>query len=605
MKKRYIFLTSIVLASTLFYLFFSMFSRLQSSIENHIRDEFNKEQQLITERIAFQLKEMFVDDVGRGVLFLRQPFALHKLFEAIDSKDKKDIAFWNEGAKKVFSAFLNSNSIYHYAVYADQNGDEIIKVGRDDNKYLFEKDELPNMRNISDDSIFAETIKLNERQIHMSRVSEDDHMDIKIGTPVYYRSQKRGVIIIEVEMEEVYSILIPVKHGKSSHTMLFTDKGELLFCSRGLTEEQHKGEREYILRNPSSSYTEIPESHGEKDILMAISTLKINSEKWVVAIESTADEVTGQIKRFEEQKQRLMIMLLLAGIVFLSYFLKIHSDRIKAEVRTENEVRTSKKLEAINKELADSKDRLERTNDELSIANERLKNIDRQKTEFLNIIAHDLRTPLTSIRAYTDMLLMYKDKPETIKKVFVEFLDVIRHEGIRLENLVNDYLDLAKIEAGQMIFKSEPVDIKGIINKSLAIFYGEAMEHGINLKSLLSEDIPVINADDGKLRQVISNLLSNAIKYTPKGGTIAISAEKKDKYIEVCVEDTGPGISKEYHERIFEKFVQVQSRNERVKKGTGLGLSIVKYIVEHHDGKVWVESEEGKGAKFFFTLPIR
>ncbi len=604
MKKRYIFLTSIVLSSALFYLFVSMFSRLQSSIESHIRDEFNKEQQLITERIAFQLKEMFVDDMGRGVLFLRQTFALNKMFEAIDSKDKKDIAFWKEGAKKVFSAFLNSNSIYHYAVYADQNGDEIIKVGRDDNKDRFERDALSNMKNISDDSIFVEVIKLNEGQIHVSRVSEDDHMDIKIGTPVYNRNQKRGVIIIEVEMEEVYSILIPVKHGKSSHTMLFTDKGNLLFCSRGLTEGQHKGEIEYILKNPSSSYTEIPESHGEKDILMAISTLKINSEKWVVAIESTADEVTGQIKRFEDQKQRLLIMLLLAGIVFLSYFLKIHSDRIKAEVRAEDEVKTSKELETINKELADSKNRLERVNDELNIANERLKNIDRQKTEFLNIVAHDLRTPLTSIRSYTDMLLMHKDKPETIKKIFVEFLDVIRHEGMRLENLVNDYLDLAKIEAGQMLFKSEPVDIKGIINKSLATYYGEAMEHGINLKSILSEDMPVIAGDDGKLRQVVSNLLSNAVKYTPKGGAITISAEKKGKYVEVCVEDTGPGISKEYHKKIFEKFVQVQNGKERVKKGTGLGLPIVKYIIKRHGGRIWVESEEGKGAKFLFTLPM-
>src|SRR3989338_3434954 len=104
------------------------------------------------------------------------------------------------------------------------------------------------------------------------------------------------------------------------------------------------------------------------------------------------------------------------------------------------------------------------------------------------------------------------------------------------------------------------------------------MGAGIKLKSLLSEDIPVINADDGKLRQVVSNLLSNAIKWTPKGGTITISAEKKDKYIEVCVEDTGPGISKEYHERIFEKFVQVQGGKERVKEGAGLGLRMVKYI---------------------------
>lgn len=605
MKKRYIFLTSIVLAATLFYLFLSMFSRLQSSIENQIREEFNKEQSLVIERIAIQLSEIFVDDISKNIHFLRQSFALHKLLEVIDSNNKRDIDFWKKGAEKVFSAFLNSNTIYHYIEYLDKDGNEIVKAGRDDITYFYkEDDEVSKLKNISDEPIFVESINSNEGQVQILRVSNEDHLDIKIGTPVFYKNQKKGVVVIEIEMEEVNSILAPVKHGKTSHTMLFTDKGELLFCSRGLTKEQHKGELDYILKNPSGGYTEIPESHGEKNILLATSSLKIGSERWVVAMESTADEVTGQIKRFEEQKQRLMIMLLLAGIVFLSYFLKIYSDRIKAEVRAEEEVRTSKKLGDINKELKDSKERLEQTNDELNIANERLKNIDRQKTEFLNIVAHDLRTPLTSIRSYTDMLLMHKDKPETIKKIFVEFLDVIRHEGMRLEDLVNDYLDLAKIEAGQMIFKNEPVDIKGIINKSLALYYGEAMAHGINLNSILSEDIPVIDADDGKLRQVMSNLLSNAVKFSPKGGTITISAEKRGKFVEICVEDSGPGISKEYHERIFEKFVQVQSGKERVKKGTGLGLPIVKYIIERHGGRVWVGSEEGKGAKFFFTLPI-
>ena len=605
MKKRYIYLI-LLITSVFFYLFLSMFSHLQSSIESQIREEFNKEQILVTERIAIQISEIFVDDTSRNIHFLRQPFALNELIGAIDSKNRRDIDFWKKGAEKVFSAFLNSNIIYHYIEYVDNDGNEIIKVARDDITYFYkEDDEVSKLKNISGDPIFVNSINSNEGQVQILRVSNEDHMDMKIGTPVFYKNQKKGVVIIEIEIEEVYSILTPVKHGKSSHTMLFTDKGDLLFCSRGLTEGQHKGEIDYILKNPSGGYAEIPESHGEKDILLATSPLKVGSERWVVAMESTADEVTGQIKRFEEQKQRLMIMLLLVGIVSLSYFFKAYSDKIKAEIRTDEEIKTSKKLEAINKELKDSKERLEETNDELNIANERLRNIDRQKTEFLNIVAHDLRTPLTSIRSYTDMLLMHKDKPETMKKIFVEFLEVIRHEGMRLENLVNDYLDLAKIEAGQMLFKSEPVNIKGIINKSLAIYYGEAMEHGINLKSILSEDIPVIAADDGKLRQVVSNLLSNAVKYTPKGGTITISAEKKGEYIEVCVEDTGPGISQEYHEKIFEKFVQVQSGKERVKKGTGLGLPIVKYIIERHGGRIWVESEEGKGAKFLFTLPIR
>jgi len=357
MKKRYIFLTGIVLTSTLFYLFLSMFSHLQSSIENQIREEFNKEQSLVTERIAIQLSEIFVDDATKNIQFIRQSFALNKLIEAINSRNRRDIDFWKKGAEKVFFAFLNSNTIYHHIKYADKDGNEIIKAARDDIAYFYkeEDDEVSKLENISDAPIFVNSINLNEGQVRILRISNEDHMDMNIGTPIFYKNQKKGAVIIGIEMKEVYSILTPVKHGKTSHTMLFTDKGELLFCSRGLTEGQHKGEINYILEKPSGGYAEIPESHGEKDILLATNSLKVGSERWVVAMESTADEVTGQIKRFEEQKQRLMVMLLLVGIVSLSYFLEAYSDKIKAEIRTDEEIKTSKKLEAINKELKNSK----------------------------------------------------------------------------------------------------------------------------------------------------------------------------------------------------------------------------------------------------------
>ena len=275
MKKRYIYLI-LLITSVFFYLFLSMFSNLQSSIESQIREEFNKEQILVTERIAIQISEIFVDDTSRNIHFLRQPFALNELIGAIDSKNRRDIDFWKKGAEKVFSAFLNSNIIYHYIEYVDNDGNEIIKVARDDITYFYkEDDEVSKLKNISGDPIFVNSINSNEGQVQILRVSNEDHMDMKIGTPVFYKNQKKGVVIIEIEIEEVYSILTPVKHGKSSHTMLFTDKGDLLFCSRGLTEGQHKGEIDYILKNPSGGYAEIPESHGEKDILLATSPLKV------------------------------------------------------------------------------------------------------------------------------------------------------------------------------------------------------------------------------------------------------------------------------------------------------------------------------------------
>ncbi|MBI5750033.1 MAG: hybrid sensor histidine kinase/response regulator [Nitrospinae bacterium] len=263
------------------------------------------------------------------------------------------------------------------------------------------------------------------------------------------------------------------------------------------------------------------------------------------------------------------------------------------------------------KALTDEKDRyrlnLESTNKELNIINEKLKEMDRQKTEFLNIVTHDIRNPLTAIKLYIEMLLKYKDEPDTIQKVYEEYLTIAKKASIRLENLVSDYLDLTKLEAGQMRFRQEPVDIKYAINDTIQIYEGEAIEKGISLKSNFGMDgeIPVIVGDDGKIRQVVSNLLGNAIKFTPEGGTVTASVLRKEDFVEICVEDTGPGIPTEYHEKIFEKFVQVEEGNEKVKKGTGLGLQIVKNIVDHHGGRVWVESEEERGARFVAAFPIK
>jgi signal transduction histidine kinase len=267
------------------------------------------------------------------------------------------------------------------------------------------------------------------------------------------------------------------------------------------------------------------------------------------------------------------------------------------------------KMALQHKSLIDEKERyrmeMEQTNIVLKMANRRLKTLDRQKTELLNIVTHDLRGPITAIKGFADILLMQKDNPDKISMVYEDFLNIIRQESIRLNELIDDYLDLSKIESGQMEFKQESVDIKALIIESLGVYKGEAIKKGINLKSLFLEDIPIITADEGKIRQVVSNLISNAVKYTPKDGTIIASAVKKIGEIEVFVEDTGEGIPREYHEKIFNKFVQVNAGNKKIIKGTGLGLALAKNIVEHHGGRIWVESEEGKGSKFIFTLPIK
>jgi signal transduction histidine kinase len=266
-------------------------------------------------------------------------------------------------------------------------------------------------------------------------------------------------------------------------------------------------------------------------------------------------------------------------------------------------------------------------NEEILVANQRLKELDRQKSDFLNVVAHDLRTPLTSIRSYADLLLMYKDEPAEIRE---EFLTIISKESVRLGNLIDDFLNLARIESGTMKFAMETIDIGELIDHTIAVFQGETGRRHIFLTREIEPGLPEIMADGDRLGQVLANLLSNATKFTPEGGAIAVQARLilcsesgvgaelslhsslstkssalHGNLVEVSVADTGGGIDPKDHQRIFEKFGQVEDRGDgRVKGGTGLGLTITKEILERHGGRIWVESELGKGAKFVFTLPV-
>lgn len=244
-----------------------------------------------------------------------------------------------------------------------------------------------------------------------------------------------------------------------------------------------------------------------------------------------------------------------------------------------------------------------RINEEILVANQRLKELDRQKTDFLNVVAHDLRTPLTSIRSYADLLLMYQDEPLEIRE---EFLNIISKESVRLGNLINDFLDLARIESGTMNFTMKTTALGALLDHATAVFQGETVRRQISLTSEIEPNLPEIIADGDRLGQVMANLLSNAIKFTPDGGAIAVAARAiTGDRVEISVADTGGGIAPKDHHRIFEKFGQVEDRGDgQAKGGTGLGLTITKEILERHGGKIWVESDLGTGAKFIFTLPI-
>jgi two-component system phosphate regulon sensor histidine kinase PhoR len=230
-----------------------------------------------------------------------------------------------------------------------------------------------------------------------------------------------------------------------------------------------------------------------------------------------------------------------------------------------------------------------------------MKNIERMKSSFVAMASHELRTPLTAIKGFVSTLLMDDSFAETERR---EFYSIIDQECDRLTRLINDLLNTARIEAGESLKPNYTrVDFKALLEKVLTIQRQATSRHTLKLN--IADNIPTIIGDEDKLDQVLTNLMNNAIKYSPNGGDITMSCWVEDGRVVVSVADQGMGIPKDHQNRVFEKFHRVNNEDNRKIYGTGLGLFLVKHLVEAvHLGKIWVESEVGKGSTFYFSIPI-
>ncbi|MPQ29914.1 GAF domain-containing protein [Clostridium estertheticum] len=245
----------------------------------------------------------------------------------------------------------------------------------------------------------------------------------------------------------------------------------------------------------------------------------------------------------------------------------------------------------------------------------KLKDIDKTKTDFLSTVSHELRTPLTSIIGFTEMvkrkfegtivpeldLSIQKNQSAVVK--IKRNVNIILSEGERLSSLINDLLDISRMEAGKVVLNMRKIDIEEIITQVITLMNPIIRGKSLQVIQSISETLPEIMADKDKLMQVIINLISNAIKFTQKG-CIVCSARVVAQNIIVSISDTGVGIREEDKKYIFKKFSQVGDTLTDKPTGTGLGLSICKYIIEEHGGEIWVESEIGKGTDFSFSIPI-
>ena len=257
-----------------------------------------------------------------------------------------------------------------------------------------------------------------------------------------------------------------------------------------------------------------------------------------------------------------------------------------------------------SRRLEEKSRELEAATQRLRAANERLQELDRMKDEFVSMVSHELRTPLTSIRAFLEIL---HDDPGVDEKSRQEFLEIAIAESERLTRLVNDILDLAKMEAGKLEWYMVDLEPRGLIEQAVAAtssLFGESQ--AIRLSTELPERLPKIYADQDRLIQVVVNLISNAVKFCDQdAGQVSIKAVAEANHLQIAVKDNGQGIKPEDQEKVFEKFQQVGDTLTDKPKGSGLGLSICREIISHFGGRIWVESEPGHGAVFSFTVPYQ
>ncbi len=245
---------------------------------------------------------------------------------------------------------------------------------------------------------------------------------------------------------------------------------------------------------------------------------------------------------------------------------------------------------------------LERATRELKTANERLKELDRLKDDFISTVTHELRTPITSIRSLAEILY---DNPDIDILKRKHFSGIVIHESERLTRLISQVLDFQKIESGKVEWQITNVDVGNVIDEALIATDQMIKNKHLSVEVRVPDQVPLVEGDQDRLVQVMVNLISNAVKFCePDTGKITIGLTAEEDRIRVEVQDNGIGISPDNQEVIFETFQQVRDTSRGRPPGSGLGLSIAKRIIDYHHGRIWVESELGKGSIFSFAIPL-
>ena len=476
------------------------------------------------------------------------------------------------------------------------------------------------------DFLFTQNLKGDERRIdlagreRMLTLSMAFHTWLILELPP---SKDEDVLLRRAEktMKEYEEILNGLKHGSEALELKPIPKDD----TESVSQIDTLIDRWANIQKPTIiSLVKLPEERKNEACGICHSAIRENLNRINGLIKSLENNYTHRINQFDRLRIYTLGFFLGVGVFIFLYVRKnlvvpiiVLRDAasqvekgnfsVRVEVGGRDEIGV---LSQSFNQMAHALDLAFRENNELmrSLEEARItaEAANQSKSDFLANVSHELRTPLNAVLGFSEVIRDGMAGPVTEEQK--EYLNDIMESGRHLLDLINDILDLSKIEAGKMELETSEFDMRELIERSFIMFKEKSFKHRIEAESVIGNGIGKIVADERRIKQVLFNLLSNAFKFTPDGGKITVNVRKipgDPEQIECSVEDTGIGIKKEDISRLFKPFEQLESVLTKEHGGTGLGLALCKRIMELHGGKIWVESEFGKGSKFIFTLPAR
>jgi signal transduction histidine kinase len=468
--------------------------------------------------------------------------------------------------------------------------------------------------------------------VAFDRSDDRPHMTIAIAE----RPPGEGVIVADVDLRTVLDVLDRAKFGTAGYAYAVNSDGELiahpdinlvLAHTSVAALPQVRAALAGSMRAPAGVVANGRDPEGGQ-VLSAFQ--RVDPPGWLVFVEEPLSEAFAPIEAAIWRTALLLVVFLLLAVVTSVLLARnlvrpIESIQTAAasigagELDQRIEISSSDELGALADEFNRMAARLqasyanlerdvqERTRElatALAALDERSRELEaasRHKSEFLANMSHELRTPLNAITGFSQVLR--KGLFGEVNAKQAEYLDDVLASAHHLLSLIDDVLDLAKVEAGQIELRVAPFSLPETLERGVVIVRERAMKGDVRISLSTGPGVDTVVGDERRVTQVLFNLLSNAVKFTPPGGSVDVGATRLDGAVHVSVRDTGPGIAPEDQERIFEEFQQAEAGKEQ-REGTGLGLALSKRLIELHDGRIWVESEPGTGSTFTFTLPV-